>query len=165
MCLLIPATAVTLFAAMPIWSASSTGATAQEWPVRISGMQAVLVIGTVQRRHKVFRATSPRVRQDTGPESRQHMQLQDMQLQDMQPRDMQPQARCISPASLPDSLDMAHALALRARRAGQTPPRQQQQPHLRLLLQLPHNVTLVGKRDSDFLTNDLLTLGAEQWQR
>jgi hypothetical protein len=160
MCLLIPATAVTLFATMPIWSASSTGATAQEWPVRISGMQAVLVIGTVQRRHKVFRATSPRVRQDTGPESRQ-----DMQLLDMQPRDMQPRARCISPASLPDSLDMAHALALRARRAGQTPPRQQQQPHLRLLLQLPHNVTLVGKRDSDFLTNDLLTLGAEQWQR
>src|SRR5712671_2839269 len=160
MCLLIPATAVTLFAAMPIWSASSTGATVQEWPVRISGMQAALVIGTVQRRHKVFRATSPRVRQDTGPESRQDMQPQDMQFQDMQF-----QARCISPASLPDSLDMAHALALRARRAGQTPPRQQQQPHLRLLLQLPHNVTLVGKRDSDFLTIDLLTLGAEQWQR
>lgn len=132
MYLLIPGTAGTLFAAMPIWSASSTGVMRGEWPVRITGMQAALVIGTVQRRRRVFQAMQLPVRRDTGPESRQDMQPQDTQLQVIQLRE-----RCISPASLPDSLGTVHARALPARRVGRAPPRQ---PHHQLLLQQPRSV-------------------------
>lgn len=140
MCLLIPGTAGTLFAATPIWSARSTGATPREWPVHISGMQAALVIDTVPRRRRVFRVTSRRAHQDTVRESRQDMQLPDMQHQDTQFRE-----RCISPALPPDIPGTAHARALRALPAGQTQPRQPQ-PHHRLLLQHPRSVMHAGKR-------------------
>jgi hypothetical protein len=118
MCLLIPGTAGTLFAAMPIWSANYIVATPQEWPVRITGMQAVLVTGMVQQGLRVFRATRLQAHRHTVLESRQDMQRQDIQLQAMRP-----QERYISRESLPDSLATAHALALRALHVGQAPAR------------------------------------------
>jgi len=96
-------------------------------------MEDVLVTGTVQRRRS-FRAMQLRVRRDTGPESRQ-----DMQLQVMQPRE-----RRISRALLRDSRGTAHAPALRALPARQTQPRQPQPDH-QLLLQLPRRVMHAGR--------------------
>ena len=132
MCWLIHRIAATLFAAMPILSVSSTGAMEQEWRVRIPGMLA-LAIGMGPQLRGVLRVTWPRVRQDTGRQSRQDMQLRE---------------RRIGPAWLPEgSLDMGHAPALRVRRVRQAPPRQRQ---LRLRLQWVRrplrSVTLVDKR-------------------
>ena len=133
MCLRIRNGGVMLFAAITIWSAISTVATAAGWPVRIIGMELAPVTATAERR-KSARAMQLRVRRDTGPESRQDTQFPAMQLP----------VRCISPALLPDSLGTAHAPALRALPAGQTQPRQQQ-PHHRLLLQPPHSVMHAGR--------------------
>jgi hypothetical protein len=151
MCLRIRSGAVTLFAAITIWSALSTGATDVGWPVRIVGMQAAPVTATVERR-RWFRAMQLRVCQHTGPESRQDTQLLAMQPQAMQHQAIQlqatqPRERCISPALLPDSLGTARAPALRALPVGHAPPRQRPYPrHHRSQLQLPHSVTHVGKR-------------------
>jgi hypothetical protein len=138
MCLRIRNGGVMLFAAITIWSAISTGATAAGWPVRIIGMELAPVTATAERR-KSARAMQLRVRRDTGPEWRQDTQLPAMQHQAMQPRE-----RCISPALPPDSLGTAHAPALRALLAGQTQPRQRQ-PHHQLLLQPPHSVMHAGR--------------------
>lgn len=101
MCLLIHRIAATLFAAMPILSVSSTAAMQREWFARIPGMLA-LAIGMGPRRRGALRVTWPRVRQDTGRQSRQGMQLRE---------------RRIGPAWLPeDSLGMGHAPALHVRR-------------------------------------------------
>ena len=133
MCLRIRSAGVTLFAAITIWSALSTGATPVGWPVRITGTEAAPVTATVERRRS-FRAMQLRVRQHTGPESRQDMQLQVMQLRE----------RFISPALPPDSPGTVHAPALRALPARQTQPRQPQPDH-QLLLQLPRRVMHAGR--------------------
>lgn len=141
MCLFIPCIASTLFNAMRILSASSTGAMRGGWHARIIAMQDQ-VIGMALRRRGEFQAMRPRAHQDTGPESRPDMQPQVMQLPAMQLRE-----RYISPALLPDKSGTAHAPALRARHAGHAPRRQRpQSQRRRLLLQLPHSVKHAGKR-------------------
>lgn len=141
MCLRIRSGAVTLFAAITIWSVLSTGAMPVEWPVRITGMEPAPVTATEECRRPV-RAMQLRVRQDTALESRQDIQFPAMQRQVIQPRE-----RCISPALPPDNLGTAHARALRAPHVGGTPPsrRPQLQP-LRLQFQPPHSVMHAGKR-------------------
>jgi hypothetical protein len=133
MCLRIRSGGVTLFAAITIWSALSTGATPAGWPVRITGTEAAPVTGMAECRRS-SRAMQLRVRQDTGPESRQDTQLPAIQLRE----------RCISPALPPDSRGTARALALHALPAGQTQPRQPQPDH-QLLLQQPRSVMHAGR--------------------
>ena len=136
MCLRIRSGGVTLFAAITIWSALSTGAMPAGWPVRITGTEAAPVTGTVECRRS-FRAMQLRVRQDTGPESRQDTQLPAMQLRE----------RCISPALSRDSPGTVHARALHVPHVGHVPLRQPEpQQHLRLLLQHPRSVMHAGKR-------------------
>src|SRR5580765_159270 len=124
MCLRIRSGGVTLFVAITIWSALFIGATPAGWPVRITGTEAAPVTATVE-----CRAMQLRVRQHTGPESRQDTQLPAMQLRE----------RCISSALPSDSPGTVHAPALRALPARQTQPRQPQPDH-QLLLQLPRRV-------------------------
>src|SRR5215467_7315191 len=98
MCLRIRSAGVTLFAAITIWSALSTGVTPVGWPVRIPATQAAPVTATVEcrrafqalqllarqdtatvERRRAFRAMQLQVRQDISPESRQDTQLPAMQ--------------------------------------------------------------------------------------
>jgi len=129
MCLRIRSGVVTLFVAITIWSALSTGATPAGWPVRITGTEATPgtgteatpVTGTVACR-RAFQAMQLRVRQDIRPESRQDTQRPVMQLPIMQLPAMQLRERCISPALLPDNPGAVHAPALRALHVGKRRP-------------------------------------------